>query len=74
MEIPFKKLCNALKIPAEIFSELNALSSKVSSFDEELLLTFEVDSSSETGGSLAEEDLEKQYILLTSKTYFFHIW
>ena len=38
------------------------LSSNVCCFDEELLLTSEVDSSTETDESLAEEDLRKQDI------------
>ena len=71
LEIPFKYQCNAHIISAEIFSELNMLSSKICCFDEEQSLTFEVDSSTETGGSLAEEDLKKQDILLTTKIYFF---
>ena len=36
------------------------MSSNVCCFDEELSLTSEVDSSTETDGSLAEEDLKKQ--------------
>ena len=57
LEIPFKQQCNTHITSAEIFSELNMLSSKVCCFDEVLSLTFEEDSSTETGGSLA--DLKK---------------
>ena len=70
LEIPLKKQCNAHIIYAEFFSKFYKLSSKVCCFDEELSLTFEVDSSTETGGSLAEKGLKKQDILLTTETCF----
>ena len=66
LEIPFKQQCNAHIISGEIFLELKTFSSKVCCFDEELPLTFKIDSSTETGGSLAEKDLKKQDILITT--------
>ena len=73
LEILFKQQCIAHIISAKIFSELNTFSSKICCFDDKLPWTFEVDSSTETGRSLAKylkkQDLQLKYGSFLSGDY-----